>query len=172
MSADIKLLAMDCDGVLTDGGLFYFDNGMQARRFSVRDGAWLRIWHRQGFQSAIITGKESDAVEVRARHLEVDYLYQKAHYKGPVFQQLLADCSIPAEQIAFIGDDVIDLPVFQMAGLSIAVADAAPEVLEAADYVTKAKGGHGAVREVICYLLRQMNLYDEAMKRYLSPDTV
>jgi len=173
MSLNIKLLAMDCDGVMTDGGLFYHDDGSETRRFNVKDGAWIRIWSRQDLKTAIITGKVSDAVKKRADNLDVDYLYQKAHYKGRVFLQLLEDSGIPAEHIAFIGDDIIDLPVIQQVGFSVAVADAVEEVREAADWVTQAKGGQGAVQEVIRYLLKEMGLYEQAMERYLvQPDQV
>jgi len=173
MSLNIKLLAMDCDGVMTDGGLFYHDDGSETRRFNVKDGAWIRIWSRQDLKTAIITGKVSDAVKKRADDLDVDYLYQKAHYKGQVFLQLLEDSGIPAEHIAFIGDDIIDLPVIQQVGFSVAVADAVEEVREAADWVTQAKGGQGAVQEVIRYLLKEMGLYEQAMERYLvQPDQV
>ena len=169
MSLDIKLLAMDCDGVMTDGGLYYHDDGSQSRRFNVKDGAWLRIWHREGLQSAIITGKESDALLARARDLEVNYVYQKAHFKGPVFEQLVAESGIPAEQIAFIGDDIIDLPVFQRVGYAVAVADAVSELLEQADWITQARGGQGAVQETVCHLLKSLGLYEQAMERYVNP---
>ena len=173
MSLNIKLLAMDCDGVLTDGGLFYHNDGSESRRYNVKDGAWLRIWQRQGFKSAIITGKESQSLLTRANDLDVDYVYQKAHYKGVVFEQLLNDSGLPAEQIAFIGDDVIDLPVIRQVGFSAAVADAVEEVRQEADFTTQAGGGQGAVQEIIRYLLKEMGLYKEAMDRYLAqPDQV
>ncbi len=173
MSLDISVLVMDCDGVLTDGGLIYHDDGSESRRFNVKDGAWIRIWSRLHLKTAIITGKVSDAVKKRAEDLEIDYLYQRAYYKGQVFRQLLADSGIPAEQMAFIGDDIIDLPVIQQVGFSVAVADAVEEIRDAADLVTQAAGGQGAVQEVIRYLLKEMGLYEQAMERYLvQPDQV
>ena len=169
---DIKLLAMDVDGVLTDGGLILHADGTESKRFHVKDGAWLRIWKRQGLMTAFITGKESIVVAERARDLQIDFVYQRAHYKVEAFAQLLKDSQVSAEQIAYIGDDVIDLPVMRQVGLSAAVADALPEVCEIADFVTKRPGGHGAVQEFIGYLLKRMGLLQQAMERYLVRDEV
>ncbi len=164
----LKLLAMDCDGVLTDGGIYMSDTGVEFRKFNVKDGAWLRIWKRLGLQTAIITGKESQALAKRASDLDIDYVYQKAHYKAEVFEKLLADSSVPAEQIVYIGDDIIDLPVLRQVGFSVAVADAVEQVREQADWVTSCKGGEGAVQETINYLLGKMGLWEEALERYLT----
>lgn len=168
--SDIKLLAMDCDGVLTDGGIYLDNEGKELRKFNVKDGAWLRIWKRQGLQTAIITGKESQAVAKRASDLEIDYIYQKAHYKLEAFERLLADSSVEPNQIVYIGDDIIDLPVMRKVGFSIAVADAVDPIKEQADWITTRNGGHGAIQETICYLLEKMGLKDQALERYLSKD--
>lgn len=166
VTLDIKLLAMDVDGVLTDGGIILHDDGTESKRFHVHDGTWLRIWKRQGLRTALITGRECRAVEHRARELEIDFVYQKAHDKLAVFERLLTDSALRPEQVAYIGDDVTDLPVMRRVGFSCAVSDANRDVREMADYVTRRRGGHGAVRELICYLLGQMQLLDNALARY------
>jgi 3-deoxy-D-manno-octulosonate 8-phosphate phosphatase (KDO 8-P phosphatase) len=163
---DIKLLAMDVDGVLTDGGIIIHDDGSESKQFHVHDGAWLRIWKRQGLRSAIITGRQCPAVEHRARELEIDFVYQKAHDKVAVFEQLLADAKLSAGQVAYIGDDVMDLPLMSRVGFSAAVADANPLLLSAVQYVTTKPGGRGAVQELIHHLLGKMNLLDAALARY------
>ncbi|MBN1844972.1 MAG: HAD hydrolase family protein [Sedimentisphaerales bacterium] len=163
---DIKLLAMDVDGVLTDGVITVHADGSESKNFHVHDGAWLRIWRRLGRQTAIITGRECPAVECRARDLSIDYYYSKALIKKEVLNQLIEQSGIDPVQIAFIGDDVFDLPVIRRVGYSAAVADANPEVRQAADYLTSLPGGRGAVAEFIQHLLRKMNLWDQAMERY------
>ena len=163
---DIKLLAMDVDGVLTDGGIIMHHDGAESKRFHVHDGGWIRIWRRQGLMTAIITGRECPAVEHRAISLEIDYVYQKAWEKLPVLEKLIENSKVPAHKIAYIGDDVFDLPVIRKVGFSAAVADAVPEVRQAVDYVTEMPGGRGAVGELIRYLLKQMNLWDQAMAKY------
>ena len=165
---NIKLLAMDVDGVLTDGGIIVHNDGTESKKFHVHDGAWIRIWRRLGLLTGIITGRECPAVEHRAYSLEIDYVYQKAWEKLPVLEQLVKASGVPAHQIAYIGDDVFVLPVIRNVGFSAAVADAVPEVREAVDYVTKTKGGRGAVCECIRYLLQQMDLWDQAMEKYLK----
>ncbi len=169
---DIKLLAMDVDGVLTDGGLILHADHTESKKFNVKDGAWIRIWKRQGLLTAIITGKESKAVEHRASDLEIDFVHQKVYYKAEAFEKLLSQSNLLPHQIAYIGDDVIDLPIIHRVGFSAAVADAVPEVLQAVDYVTRAKGGQGAVQEVISFLFKEMGIWDKAMKRYLTPEAL
>jgi 3-deoxy-D-manno-octulosonate 8-phosphate phosphatase (KDO 8-P phosphatase) len=163
---DIALLAMDVDGVMTDGGIIVHDDGSESKKFHVHDGAWIRIWRRQGLKTAVITGRQCQAVEHRMRGLEIDYVYQHAVDKLAAFEKLQAESGIPAERIAYIGDDVMDLPVLRRVGFSAAVADAHEQVRLIADYVTTCRGGHGAVRELIEYLLKKMNLWDAAMQRY------
>ncbi|MBN1764854.1 MAG: HAD-IIIA family hydrolase [Sedimentisphaerales bacterium] len=163
---DIKLLVMDVDGVLTDGGIIVQADGSESKKFHVHDGAWLRIWRRQGLETAIITGRQCPAVAYRMKDLDIDYVYQKALVKLEVFDRLLAESGVQPEQIAYIGDDVFDMPVMTRVGFAAAVADAMPDIRELADYVTTAPGGRGAVAELIRYLLKRMNLWDKAMERY------
>ena len=160
------MLAMDVDGVLTDGGIIMHADGSESKKFHVHDGGWIRIWGRQGLKTAIITGRQCQAVELRMRDLEIDYVYQNAIDKLEVFNSLLEKSQIAADQIAYIGDDVFDLPVMRRVGFSVAVADAIPEMREIADFVTTARGGRGAVGELIRYMLQRMGLWDSAMARY------
>ena len=163
---DIKLLAMDVDGVLTDGVIVVHHDGSESKNFHVHDGAWIRIWKRMGLKTAVITGRECPAVQCRAQDLEIDYIYQKAWDKKDVLHQLIEASQIPAAQIAYIGDDVFDLPVIQRVGFSASVADANPEIRRSVNYVTRAAGGRGAVAELIRHLLRKLNLWDQAMQKY------
>lgn len=163
---NIKLLIMDVDGVLTDGGIIINHDGTESKRFHVHDGAWIRIWRRLGLKTAIITGRTSQALIHRATDLEIDYVYQGAIHKLEVFKQLLEDSGIPAEQMAYIGDDVMDLPVMNRVGFSVAVSNAFDDVKQMAGHVTTRPGGSGAVGELIMYLLKEMGLFDQAMERY------
>jgi len=163
---NIKMLTMDVDGVLTDGGIIMHADGTESKRFHVHDGAWIRIWARMGLKTAIITGRQCNAVAHRMTDLEIDYVYQRAHNKIEVFEQLLRDANVSPDQIAYIGDDVFDLPLINRVGYGVAVANALPELRQAADHVTATPGGAGAVGELIIHLLKKMGLWDKAMERY------
>ena len=149
----IKLLLMDCDGVLTDGKLYYFASGEELKVFNVKDGQGIVSWHEAGFKSGIITKKKSDTVKKRATDLGVSYIKQNSRDKTQCFSDILADAQVSVEEVAYIGDDLSDIELLKIVGFSIAVADAAGEVLEIVDYVTKANGGFGAVREITDLLL-------------------
>src|SRR5216683_1819180 len=153
----IELLLLDVDGVLTDGGIIYGDDGREWKVFHVRDGSGLKIWHLAGKRSAVISGRTSHVVEVRAAELGVSLVLQGAGDKRPAYQQVLAEMSVRSEQVCFIGDDVPDLPILRNCGLAVAVADACAEVRRAAHYVTCAAGGRGAVREMVELILRCQN---------------
>ena len=150
---DIKLLAMDVDGVLTDGTIIVHADGSESKNFHVHDGAWLRIWRRQGLKTAIITGRQCSAVEHRARDLEIDFFYDKALEKLPVLEKLIAESGVPAEQIAYIGDDSPDMLIMERVGFRIAVDNAVPEIKSIADWCTTRRGGEGAVREACDFIL-------------------
>ncbi|MBL8796265.1 MAG: HAD hydrolase family protein [Planctomycetia bacterium] len=152
--ARIDVLLLDVDGVLTDGSIVYTDNRVELKRFHVRDGSGLKLWGLAGKRSAIITGRTSSAVEVRAMELGVGLVIQGAADKRMAFERVLADYAVGPEQVCCIGDDVPDLPLLKRSGLAAAVADACPEARTAAHYVTQAPGGRGAVREVIELVLR------------------
>ena len=156
----VKLLLMDCDGVLTDGKLYYGENGEEMKVFHVRDGQGLAEWHAAGFQSGIITGRESKMLEHRAKELNVNFLKQNSKDKLFCFNEILSETKIFSEEIAFVGDDVQDIGLLKKVGLPITVADAHSEVFSNTLYKTSAKGGLGAIREVIDLLLKyKQNCY-------------
>jgi 3-deoxy-D-manno-octulosonate 8-phosphate phosphatase (KDO 8-P phosphatase) len=150
----IKLLLMDCDGVLTDGRLYFTESGEAMKVFHVRDGQGLVLWHEAGFRSGIISGRNSKIVEIRAGELGVEFVRQSAGRKLEVFEEMLAELNVSPEETAFVGDDVADVPLLLRVGLAVAVADAVKEAKDAAHFVTKSKGGRGAVREVTDLLLQ------------------
>lgn len=149
----IKLLLLDVDGVLTDGRLYYGPNGEAIKAFFVRDGYGLKLWHEAGFRSGIISGRDSDIVSFRAAELNMSFVYQGNDDKISALDELVSEAGVATDEIAFVGDDTLDIPVFERVGLAIAVANAHEQVISAAHYVTKTGGGQGAVREVIDLLL-------------------
>jgi 3-deoxy-D-manno-octulosonate 8-phosphate phosphatase (KDO 8-P phosphatase) len=153
----IELLVLDVDGVLTDGGIIYGDGGQEWKVFHVRDGSGLKIWHLVGKRSALISGRSSRAVEVRAAELGISLIIQGVDEKGPAYQRVLTEMGVRSEQVCSIGDDVPDLPILRDSGLAVAVADACSEVRSAAHHVTHAAGGRGAVRETVELILRCQN---------------
>lgn len=164
--AAIELLVLDVDGVLTDGRIIYSDAGTEVKEFHVRDGSGLKLWHWLGKHAAIITGRSSRIVDVRAAELDVKTVIQGSPDKLPAFRRVLADLGLKAEQAAYVGDDLPDLPVLLECGLALAVADACPEARAAAQYVTNVAGGRGAVREVIELILSAQGLWNKAVERY------
>ena len=145
---------MDCDGVLTDGRLYFSANGEAIKVFHVRDGQGIVLWHQAGFRSGIISGRDAqDILQSRAQELGMDYLSVRSEDKAKDFETILIEAGVSEEETAFIGDDLGDVPLLERVGFPVAVADAVPEAKAAAAYVTELKGGHGAVREVIDLLL-------------------
>ncbi len=168
--AKIKLLLLDVDGVLTDGRIIYDNQGSELKAFDVKDGHGLKMLQRAGIKIGIITGRSSRVVTRRAEELGIEILYQGALQKLEPYQQILSDFNITDEQVAYVGDDVVDLPILQRVGFSATVADAVPEVLPLVDYVASRPGGRGAVREICDLLLRASGQWDELTKRYFSPN--
>jgi 3-deoxy-D-manno-octulosonate 8-phosphate phosphatase (KDO 8-P phosphatase) len=150
----IKLLLLDCDGVLTDGRLYYTQAGEEIKVFHVHDGQGLVTWHKAGFRSGIISGRDLSLVETRARELGIDFLRHKSADKLEDLQIILEAAQISPEETAFIGDDIADVDLMKQVGFAAAVADAMPETKEAAHYVARLGGGLGAVREVIDLILQ------------------
>lgn len=151
--SDIRLLALDVDGVLTDGRILIAADGQESKQFHVRDGLGLRAVMERGFEVAILSGRRAPVVEHRMRELGITRLQQGVADKGAALRALAADLGLEATAAAFVGDDLIDLPAMACAGVGIAVRDAEPAVLAAADWVTERCGGQGAVREVCDLLL-------------------
>lgn len=162
-AARVRLLCLDVDGVLTDGTVALDDLGHETKRFHARDGLGIRLWMRLGGQVAIITGRTGLAVRHRLEELGVRMLFSGSSDKLRDFQAVLAESGRTAEETAFVGDDLPDLPALSACGYPVAVRDAAPEVLAAARFVTAAPGGRGAVRETIEHLLRSQNRWNDAL---------
>lgn len=165
----IRLLLLDVDGVLTDGRLFYDEQGVESKVFHVRDGSGIKLWQAAGGRAAIISGRNARSVEKRAAELGIDIVKQGRHPKDEAYREVLAEAGVEPAQVCAMGDDLMDLPLMLASGLSVAVADAAPEVQAAATHVTVAAGGHGAVREAIDWLLRLAGRWDDATAKYRAP---
>ena len=149
----ITLLILDCDGVLTDGRLYFTERGEEMKVFDVRDGYGLVLWQRAGFRTGIISGRKSPVLGIRAKDLGIEFIWQSREDKETAFRELLAAARCEPGEACYMGDDLLDVPVLELAGLSIAPADAHISARNAAHYVTAAKGGRGAVREVTDLLL-------------------
>jgi 3-deoxy-D-manno-octulosonate 8-phosphate phosphatase (KDO 8-P phosphatase) len=163
----IKLLALDVDGVLTDGTLIINADGSESKFFNSLDGHGLRMWQRAGLKVALISGRASVPTERRAEQLQIEYVFQDCHHKLPVIEKLAGQLGLSPQDIAYVGDDLTDMPVMRYAGFAVAVANAVDEVKQCADYVTTRPGGSGAVREVIEYILKKAGRWQELMQRYL-----
>jgi len=150
----IKVLAMDVDGVLTDGGIILGSGGTEYKVFNVQDGMGITLARMAGLKTAIITGRSSDSVAKRAKELEFDAVFQGARRKRDAFHKMEQQFGVSAEEVCYIGDDLLDLEVIRMVGVGAAVADARDEVKREADLVTRAFGGKGAVREVVEIILK------------------
>jgi len=149
---NIRVAAFDVDGVLTDGTLYYADSGEELKAFNVRDGHGMKMLKDSGVALAIITSRSSRSLEARARNLGIDLLFQGAADKLAAFQELLGRCGVGANACAYAGDDLVDLPVLKRCGLAVSVPDSPALVRRHAHYVTRARGGNGAARE-ICELI-------------------
>jgi 3-deoxy-D-manno-octulosonate 8-phosphate phosphatase (KDO 8-P phosphatase) len=163
----IKMLATDVDGVLTNGTVIINSDGTESKAFSLLDGHGIKMWHRAGFQTAMISGRASGATTVRAEQLSIGFVRQGYKKKLPAFEELLAEAGLTADEVIYIGDDLLDLPLVKRAGYGVAVANAVDELKEVADYITKKPGGTGAVREVIEQVLKATGKWDQLMERYL-----
>ncbi len=161
--ANVQLLCLDVDGVMTDGGIHLDDDRVETKRFHVRDGTGIRIWMRLGYEIALITGRSGRAVRHRADELGITRVIQGSADKGASFDELLDALSMSADQAAILADDLPDLPIMKRAGYPMAVADATPEVRTEAAFVTAHPGGNGAVREAIEHLLKAKNRWTEAI---------
>ncbi len=163
----LRLVAFDVDGVLTDGGLYLSDSGEEFKRFNSLDGHGLKMLKASGVELAIITGRTSKCVELRARNLGITRLYQGVEDKLAVMQSLLAELKLAPEAAAFMGDDVVDLPVLRRVGLALSVPDAPQVVRDHAHYVSQRDAGHGAVREVCELILGAQDTLDAQLAPYL-----
>ncbi|MDD4912599.1 MAG: HAD hydrolase family protein [Sideroxydans sp.] len=164
----LRLIAFDVDGVLTDGGLYLSDSGEEFKRFNSLDGHGLKMLKNSGVELAIITGRSSKCVELRAKNLGITHLYQGVENKLAAMQSLLTKLDIAPEFAAFMGDDVIDLPAMRHVGIAISVPAAPQNVQDHADYVSQREGGHGAVREVCELIMNVQCTFDAQLATYLK----
>ena len=163
----IRLVILDVDGVLTNGDLLFDDQGREYKTFNSQDGHGIRMLHECHIAVAIITGRQSDSLKHRMRDLGIKQIFQGYRDKYPAFIQLLVETRLQANQIAYIGDDLPDLPVMSRVGFAIAVQNAHPFVKKQANWVTRASGGSGAVREAIDFILKAQGLLDDKQASYL-----
>jgi 3-deoxy-D-manno-octulosonate 8-phosphate phosphatase (KDO 8-P phosphatase) len=164
----IRLLILDVDGVLTDGSLFFDARGQSLKVFHVRDGHGIKMAQRAGLEVAFVSGRRSDAAYHRAKELGISRFFEGVRDKVAVMAELMAALDIQPAQVAVVGDDLVDLPVMARAGLTVAVADAVPEVLAAAHWVTPLPGGKGAVRQVCDLLLKARGQWAEAVSPWMD----
>lgn len=158
-AAGIEMLLLDVDGVMTDGLITLDNNGIESKSFHVRDGMGITLWNKAGKNTAIITGRNSSVVELRAQELGITCIRQGIENKLMEMTSLLPEFQITTDQVCYIGDDIPDLPVLEKVGLSVAVADSSPAIHHSVDWLTQNPGGRGAVREVIDFIL-QIQGYD------------
>ncbi len=165
----IKIMLLDVDGVLTDGTITYTQEGTEIKSFHTRDGLGIRLLKEGGVETGIITARASEAVTRRAKDLSLKYVYQKVGNKLEVFENLIKELKLQPDEVAYMGDDWLDLALLARVGLSASVADGDPEVRQRVDYVTKRQGGKGAVREVCNLILEAKGTYESLLENYLKP---
>lgn len=164
----VKLLILDVDGVMTDGRIIFDSNGVESKFFNVKDGHGIKMLQRAGIEVGIISGRQSMVVANRAAELGIERVFQKATDKLAPYNQILADTGLSDKEVAFIGDDIIDIPVLRRVGFAAAPADAVTEVIPFVHFVTKNCGGWGAVREVSDLLLKAQGRWEELTARYFE----
>ncbi len=163
---NLKVLALDVDGVLTDGSLYIGPQGEVFKRFHAKDGLGISLAQRAGLTVVFVTGRQSEILRTRAKELRITLVKEGVQDKGEALRQLAAELKVPLSAIGFVGDDLIDLPAFRVAGFTFAPMDAAPEVKVVAGYVAQAKGGRGAVREILELILKDQGLWTELVQSY------
>lgn len=166
-AAQIRLIIFDVDGVLTDGSLFLGDDGQEYKAFNSLDGHGMKMLQETGVHIGIITGRSSEVVRIRMKSLGIGHVYQGQHDKLPAYEQLKSTLDLADEQIAYVGDDVVDLPVMTKVGLAVAVQNAHALTRQHAHWVTSSPGGRGAAREVCEMLMDAQGTLQPALERYL-----
>lgn len=167
LAKEIQLLLLDVDGVLTDGSITYGNSGTELKAFNIKDGFGIRLLREAGVEVGIITARRSEAVERRAQDLKLAHLYQGVGNKIEAFAEILAAQKLTPQQVAYMGDDWLDLPLLSRVGLAVTVADGVAEVKAVAHYVTKQNGGRGAVRELCELIIEAKEKREELLARYL-----
>jgi 3-deoxy-D-manno-octulosonate 8-phosphate phosphatase (KDO 8-P phosphatase) len=164
----VRMMIFDVDGVLTDGGVIYTDDGSEIKRFDVQDGHGIKLLQRAGIEVALISGRACRAVEQRALGLGITRVYLGSTVKIEAYEQILADTDLKEHETGFMGDDLIDIPVMRRAGFAVAVPNGAPHIFPYAHYITRASGGRGAAREVCEMILQVQGRWKSVMERYLA----
>jgi 3-deoxy-D-manno-octulosonate 8-phosphate phosphatase (KDO 8-P phosphatase) len=163
-AAQIKVLLMDVDGTMTDGSVTLLsqadDTALEIKTFDAHDGQGLTLGRTAGLRTGCITGRESAALLRRAREMKMEFIYMKQPLKMPAYEEILQKAGVPDSAVAFVGDDLPDIPLMRRAGLAIAVGNAVPEVKEVAHYTTKAVAGRGAIREAVELILKSKGIWD------------
>ncbi|MDL2285117.1 HAD-IIIA family hydrolase [Desulfovibrio sp. OttesenSCG-928-F07] len=169
IAKNIKMVVLDIDGVLTDGGLYYNDNGLAFKRFEVQDGMGIKMAQRSGIEIVIISGMKSAAVEARATDLGINECHTGCVFKLPKLEEIMQKNALEWKNVAYVGDDVIDLPIMCKAGLPLAVANAQPEVKAIAAYVTPINGGNGAVRQLLRHIMAAQGVLENRIADFFAP---
>jgi len=168
-AAKIKLLLMDVDGTMTDGGVTLLSQpdgtALEIKTFDAHDGQGLTLAQTAGLKTGCITGRESPALQRRGRELHIDYVYMKIPVKMPAYEEILRKAGVADAEVAFVGDDLPDIPLMRRAGLAVAVGDAVADVKEIAHYTTRAHAGHGAVREAVELILKSKGIWEEMIEK-------
>jgi 3-deoxy-D-manno-octulosonate 8-phosphate phosphatase (KDO 8-P phosphatase) len=167
-AAAVRLILLDVDGVLTDGRIIYDSLGRESKRFHVRDGHRIKLARRCGLTFGIITGRSSPVVDQRARELDITIVEQGAREKLPVFEKVLAASGVEPTQVAYMGDDIVDLPLLTRVGFAATVADAAPEAVAHAHFVSRFAGGRGAVCEMVELILKAQGMWETILQGYVG----
>ena len=162
----IELILSDVDGVLTDGGVIFDNQGIEIKRFHIRDGLGIKLWQRAGHQFGLVTGRASHIVQLRAVELGIDLVRQGVDDKLPAVKEILTHRRLRPEQVCYVGDDLPDLPVLRYVGLAASVGDGCEELHAASHYVTKSHGGCGALREIIEMILKAQDRWDDVLRKY------
>ncbi len=162
----IQLILSDVDGVLTDGGIIFDNQGIEIKRFHVRDGIGVKLWQKAGYRFGLITYRSSNIVKMRVAELGIEIIRQGIDNKLTAMQAILADLRLTPDQVCYIGDDLPDLPVVRSVGFGVAVADACTELREAAHFVTTLPGGAGAIRETIELILKAQSRWEDLIQTY------
>jgi len=165
---NIRLFLVDVDGVLTDGGIVYDVDGREIKRFHVRDGHGIKMLQRAGVEVGIITGRTSEVVAVRAKELGISIVLQGAADKVAAWKEIISGKGISPLETAYVGDDIVDVPLMRRVGFAASVADAESYVREAADFVSARSGGQGAVREIIEFVMRSSGAWEKVAARYFA----
>lgn len=168
-AAQIKVLLMDVDGTMTDGGVALLSqadgSALEIKTFDAHDGQGLTLAHTAGIRTGCITGRESPALLRRASEMKMEFVYMKQPTKIPAYEEILRKTGVPESAVAYVGDDLPDLPVMRRVGLAIAVGDAVLEVKEAAHFTTKAVAGRGAIREAIELIIKSKGIWEEMIEK-------